>query len=1186
MRIGSCILLFMLSLAAFAAGPTLQTFTVKEYLRHQWTDELVHFPVSFTGALPKSLTLTDAAGTPMPCQVNGLARKDGVVTGTLWTVVTLPPKGEVTLNLQTGKPAVTALRLLSRGSELHLGNERMMLRLPRLTAPLKAPVELTTLPAPVLGVSMDGGATWLGGGSWLNAGDPLLVKAATTTVIEAGPVRVTVRYRLTFADDRTYQADITLGARQEAALFTDDTTVEAPKAAFRFNFQQGINADRVFWQNNYYADTYKGLTGDPVSFAKENIVCSLCPWTFWWLQDRTNWAGVYRNDGEPFIGLVALKPSRWSPTNWNGYDRTVIPITARQDGGLDATLGLLAWNEKQQDGTFKFSPAHRELAIAAGKASDYLDRKRMDLLKEAAAARAKNDNAAWNRLLGEGMWQFKLRKQLMQYSEFPLDEVKEFGFGTPLKTSGRKHPFLLISPADIERARKQAKVNPSEKAAMEKATRYLAGLGCDPVAKINGSPDGWQKFYTENYVGNWLYECAPQAYIGSDDPKYGIILSAGVKGLATAVVDQFLAVPGRSSIGQNAHLGTTGILNLLLAYDLLADSPYLTAEDKAFVQAALILGAYVTDHPDYWNTDLGLCSANPNMTSLMKLPLGMLALYLDGHPLANKWLKRAEDELKSELEGDWIAPGGAWLECPFYQSPSLDGMFMLAQALKNVRGKDYFVDPQFKATMDYYGFILTPPDKRFPPNKPDGVGYMTVPSIGDAFPGFATTFNGWIAKATEKSDPAFSARQQFYWQGQAHNLFNGGRANALAMALCDTDLPTTPPAELARAFPGFGNILRSSWTDPKASYVSHRCGNFSHHYDPGDYNSIQYFAKGAPLCIDFGHRGATNAEVITMWRPDYHSTVSFDRGTDSYWGPSGGPKELNQKAQAVRCLPRTMSYSAGLSYGSGNQQHLRHVLLMQSDDPLGATYLVMRDQTQDGQPNQAFTWNLWVMAKEPDIAGNTAHFPGLHGVDLDAHLLWPAMAMLTKDAYKYKQWVHPWGHFEEEQTAVRARKAGSKDDFLAVLYPRAAGQGPAQVTALGTDRGAKIGHMEGSDLVLLSPGKTATITDGGDMVSGEIAFLRKYTDGALRLATVKGACTVKTDGWQLASNGATALHVKGTTITGESNGEAHTATIILPPNTGAVTVLLDGKPIEVKQDGLTLTLALPAGEHTFTITVK
>ncbi|HOS42615.1 MAG TPA: hypothetical protein PK794_02900, partial [Armatimonadota bacterium] len=1034
--------LLFLAAALAQAAPPLQTFTVRDYLRHQWTDELVHFDFAYPGGrtLPKRLTLTDADGVPLPTQISGLALKGGKVTGTAWTVVSLPPKGAVTLHLRPGDSAKSDLRLKVLDNELLLGNGHLTLRLPRLTAKLAKPVELAALPAPLLAIGSADGARWYGQGAWINADPPLRVKAAVTSVIEAGPVRTTVRYRLTFTDDRSYQAEISLGARQDAAFFTDATDVEAPAAAFRFAFQPGLGADRVYWRNNYYAAQTKGLQPAPIDFANEQVISKLCPWSFWWLTDQTTWAGFYQDGAEPFVGVLTLRPSRWSPVDWSGFARTTIPIIARPGGGLDITLGLLAWTQKKPDGTETFSPARRELAFTLGAASAHVT---------------------------QAMKEIPLRRQHLKYGEFPLDEVKDFHFDYP--RTARTHPFLLFTQADIDRARTQTATIPMLKAELAKATTYMTRLGCVPDAKIQ--KEGWKKFFDENYVGNGLYEKAPLAYVGSADPQYGLILSAGVKGMAGQVLEQFLEAPYHPSLGGNGHMSGTTMLRLLLAYDALADSAYLTAEDKADIEAALVFAGYVFNHPDYWNTDLGLCSANPNMTSLLKLPLGLLGLFLDGHPHAARWVTFAEEELKVEL-ADWIAPGGAWLECPMYQAPSLDGMFLLAQAIKNVRGTDYFADPNFRATMDYYGFILTAPDHRFPPTQTAGVpAPMTVPSIGDAFPVFTTPFNGWMAKATAQSDPAYSARQQYYWQAQSYSNLNSGRGvPGFILAICDPGLPAAPPAELARKFEGFGNILRTSWTDPKASYVAHRCGYYTHHYDPGDGNSILYHAKGVPLCVDFGHRGATGDEVRTMWRPDYHTTVAFDRpAPHTHWGMSGGPREMNASAQAVLSLPRTLDYSTGLSCGSGNQRHTRHLLLVKSDDQMGATYLVLRDSTKDGQPNQTFTWNVWVMAKEPEITGNVAHFPGLFGVDLDAHVLTPANPDFTKNAFTYKQWVNPWGFFEEEQTGVHVRKAGSKEDFFSVLYPRAPGQGPAEMTMIG-GKGLLIKHMEGIDLVLFSPG--------------------------------------------------------------------------------------------------------------------
>ena len=940
------------------------------------------------------------------------------------------------------------------------------------------------------------------------------------------------------------------------------------------------------------------------------------PWSFWWLKDRTTWAGFFQEGRDPFVGVVAIRPSRWTPYGWDGFEHTELPVTARAGGGLDITLALLAFKpdamvkptfgDKNADDVYvqycyetlsgavnepgglgKTVPLHRELAITAGAVSDYVDLGKAEIQEQAAEAHRQKDSAAWNRLLGEGRWLTRLRSQLVKYSEFPLDEVKDFAFDFTPAQPDRQHPFLLFSQADVDRARRQAQTAPSAKTVASAAIEYITRLGGEKlVDKIQAEPDGWQRFFRENYKGNGLYEHAPIAFVGSDDPTYGAILAAGARGLARENVNQFLSDPHRPCIGGNAHLGTTGLLRLLLAYDALAGTDYLTAEQKKEIRAVLVFGAYVTDHPDYWSPHLGISSANPNMTSLMKLPLGLLALFLDDHPRSAQWVTFAEEELHRELSDAFIAPGGAWLECPFYQGPSLDGMFLLSQALKNVKGEDYFSHPMFRAMMDCYGFILTPPDVRFPTKKADGEpALMTVPSIGDAMPGHVTPFCGWMAKATAESDPAYSARQQFYWQGQGLRLSSGGRANAFMAAICDPELPVAPPADLARAFEGLGNILRSSWTDPRASYVSHRNGHFFHHFDPGDPNSIIYFAKGAPLCMDFGHRGASGDAVQTMWRPDYHNTVSFNltaSGKDA--GVRVGSREANRETQDVRNLPRTLGYSAGASYGQDGQTVARHVLLVKSDDPMGANYVLMRDVTQGGQTDQDFFWNLWCLATGVVCEANVAHFPGQFGVDLDAHVLSPANPQFSSESYTCDSWVPVWAKFVETQHGVHVRKQGSEEDFFSVLYPRAQGQGPAQVTSLAGGRAVAVTHMEGTDVALLSPGTVTSVTRGDVRLAGEIAFARRYAKGEVRLAVVKGSNAVAALGqWELSSDGPTAIAIAGNDVEGESSGEAHTVQLGLPPAYGAVVVTSDNQPLAAQRENDLLSIAMPSGHHRFTI---
>src|SRR5438445_12457294 len=112
-------------------------------------------------------------------------------------------------------------------------------------------------------------------------------------------------------------------------------------------------------------------------------------------------------------------------------------------------------------------------------------------------------------------------------------------------------------------------------------------------------------------------------------------------------------------------------------------------------------------------------------------------------------------------------------------------MFLLSQAIRNVQGRDYFADPQFKAMMDYYGFILTPPDRRFPPRPlPDMFAApMTLPPLGDTFAGWISCFNGWMAAATVQTDPSDSALHPCYWRRHGWYSARGKRTNQRTMRL-------------------------------------------------------------------------------------------------------------------------------------------------------------------------------------------------------------------------------------------------------------------------------------------------------------------------------------------------------------------------------------------------------------------
>ena len=1135
--------------------PPLQTFTLKEYLNHFWQNELVHFPVDTTTS-EKNLSLTDAKEHFLPCQFTDLKWDGDHLTGNVWTVVSLEPGSEEVFNLVPAaaisppQKAAPTLSISQEGKYIVLANEYLAVRIPNWTGLVKGSTNLTQLPAPWESVSRKTNL-WLGNARWINDGPPLSVKEASTQVIEQGPVRVIVRQSLTFTDGNVYNATIELALRQDAALIKEDSNLDAPKAGISFSMQAGLKADHVFWYNQEAkgnrASNY--LTDTPLEFHKQQVICKLRPWSFWWLGDITVWAGFYQKGADNFVGMIPLHPSHWSPTRWDGFDRTEIPIVAGPDGKVDLTFKLVATKNKDKSGVQTEMPLHREWALTAGTVKDHV--------------------------FVDGKTTPKLRRQLIQFSEFPLDDVKDYSFDFTAAKPNQVHPCLILTRDDVERVRRQAHTVPSVKAETEAAIRYIIAQ-CHADATLK--KEGWKPFYTKNYVGNSLVEKLPEAYLGSNDPIFGQMMAAAVKGLSRSLLDTFLERPSRPSLGAYGPWISKDILRVLLNYDFIARARFLTPEEELIVRNSLVLAAQVLSHPDYWNPDRGLASANPNMANSIILPQGLLGLYLAGHPQANDWLKASERELNSELR-DWISPGGAWIESPGYQAVSLDGIFLLSQAIRNVQGRDYFGDPQFRAMMNYYGFLLTPPDRRFPPrprpNMPSAP--MTLPSVGDTFAGWITCFNGWMAKATAETDPAYSAQQQFYWKAQNYYLGGTERATGITMAVTNPELPEKAPPELSHSFPGFGSVLRTSWTQNNATYVCHRTGPTLHHYHD-DFNSIVLYAKGAPLCLDFGNF----YQPLQRNEPWYHNRVSFSKKPSPQYGGSSG--ELVE----MRSLPPVIDYSYGKSWGGLGQEDQRHILLIKSTNPLGANYVVIRDTTVSRQSNQEFYWNLFCLSKDPTIKGDLVHFPGQLGVDLDVYMLSPATPKIEKDHWNWKQQIYVWNDFSEEQYGMRVAKS-SAEDFFSVLYPRARGQAAAKVVRWQDGSGLSVSHIEGIDLVLLSPGKPAKFGDATMSVRGKIAFARKATDGSLRLAVIKGSnneSEAAIGDWHLESCSPVSLFIRGNSVSGESAGDSHLARITLPPRFPDAILSLDGNPSEASRQGREMTVNLPAGNHTFTIQPK
>lgn len=1130
---------------------TLAVFTVRDDIGHHFVDELVHFDFDVADTT-EPLVLTDRTGTPLVTQITDMRRAGGRLSGRAWTVTSVERRGATVIQLrvarraglsqgaqrQAARPA--GVTVVKEGTRLLLGNDRISVALPRWSD-VALPVALDAFPAPFDGVR-EGSGSWLTDASWTHGQRPRKVVEAHTRVVEDGPVRGVVQQQLVLDDGSSYTATLRLAASQDAAVIVEDSDVDDPSTALRVSMHAGLAADRVYWQSQWSSSERHGTwalfdTKAPPS-TSEQVICKLRPWSFWWLPDLAEWAGFYHAGDEPFVGVIMLRPSKWSPDGWEGFERTEVPVTL-DARGLALSFKLAA----DRHHTPSAHPLHREWAVSVGKVSQ---------------------NVSTDPSLA------KLRHQLVKLGEFPLDELKSYGFERS-RDDRPTHKRLLFTAPDIARVRRLALSEPHVRAKTEAALRYLEGCG---GLQTTLEREGAGAFY-KRYVGHQLQEALPVAFLGSGDPIYAKFMGAAVMGLARTVVETFVESPPRPALGAYGPWFSETVTRLLLHYDLIADSSILSTEEDDEVRRILIFAAHVLDHPDYWSRPQGLASGNPNMSSSILLIKGLLGLALPEHSRSAAWLSAAEDELKSELT-DWVSPGGAWIESPFYQVSSLDGMFLLAHALRNVTGRNYFSHPRFRETMDYFGSLVTPPDPRFSLADGTNSSPMTVPSIGNAFAGTVTPYNGWMAASTALDDPAYSAQQQFFWRGQNYAYDNAWRAVGMVIGTTDPTLPARAPTQTSRAFPGFGSVSRSSWLDPRASYVAHRTGPNGHHYDH-DQGSFVYYAKGAPLCLDWGNL----YQPVTRSESYYHNLVSFDLKESAEHFAVGEGRLVD-----FRSLPDTLDYSHGEHSGSGGQHSSRHLLLIKSAAPRGATYLLARDTTGANSIDQAFYWNLWCLATSVEQRSNIIHFAGQFEVDLDLHVLSPAQPKVEVDQWSWTQTIYTWKDFREEQQGVHIAKVGSREDFFMLLNPRARSQRASKVEAFGGGAAAAILHDEGEDFVLLSPGKVTTARQNEVVLSGEIAFARRSAREGLRLAVVLGASSARLGGFALQSSGPVSISVAKKTLVGESSGAPHRATIGIPRGVQVARAAIGGSPLPFSMDRGQIVVDLPAGEQRFELTLR
>ncbi|MBI2190776.1 MAG: hypothetical protein HYU36_02175 [Planctomycetes bacterium] len=287
-----------------------------DHLRHDWTGEVVSFPVEFQRGEcdGRSLALTQAwDGKRVPCQLVDVRRHPGggIQHARLAFIADLPARQSRTWRLEWGHQAKgtlpeTQMSAVREQDGLVLSSGVMALRVPARPRRFLMPVPASEVPAPILAVKGPDGQ-WRGRG-WLES--PLKVKGYETAFLEDGPVLKAYQVTYRFAGDKNYSVTFRLFNGLTYAHVTEEAQVDKT-SRFVFSIRHGFEpthlvrankpAEPVTYSENsrlnrFFFNNYFGQVSNSPPF------------------DFSDWIGFFREEAasRDYLAFVKVHGGSWT----------------------------------------------------------------------------------------------------------------------------------------------------------------------------------------------------------------------------------------------------------------------------------------------------------------------------------------------------------------------------------------------------------------------------------------------------------------------------------------------------------------------------------------------------------------------------------------------------------------------------------------------------------------------------------------------------------------------------------------------------------------------------------------------------------------------------------------------------------------------------------------------------------
>jgi len=742
-----------------------------------------------------------------------------------------------------------------------------------------------------------------------------------------------------------------------------------------------------------------------------------------------------------------------------------------------------------------------------------------------------------------------------------LNEVKDYVLDWDVKTP---HPHLFMTRAELEQAW-QRKPDPETVEELLTISERSRGIGSGYAMSMG--------------LGAWL-------------------MTGDAEAAKRATIVERLRM-------KMAQLGEFDTMNgggfTCSIFDTVMGSGLVPEKERKLLWARFAYLGYRMAHPDTWSMERGYCSGNLNMSVTSNMHLGLVACTIPDHPMAKTWIKPAR-LLFEEMMANNVGPAGEWPESiANYMHVSTAPLLYFAIAATNAGLGDLVNDDRLKRLLLYNAMQYTPPDPRHTELNKGGTSGL-LPPIGRGPAGKSNGLVGAMARATAKSDPAYSRKLQWVWlrSGQPMRI-PADRFGGWERVYMDPTLPAEKPDWQMNVFPRTGVLMRHGLGTPDEWYAYLVCEN--KYTVPTESGAMaMVFAKGAPISargvssypdreelllsrvllarprgdlayrsINYTHEAKRQIASASALASQHYALGDFTIDQPGRPMTFGDPETVSFKNW--RQLPEWPKVT---KEGKPGVKWRRQVLFVRDTEPAGVNYFVLRDTVTGGQPTM---WQFWTVSEKmgtpdqisdreaflADAPGNKTTEPrqlpqsdrytaaGQFDVDVEFYIAEPTDA--PRHTLRFGVPTHAYASltgFQEYQDLLHLQRPDNGAYFV-VIYPRRQKEEVPQFATMDDGKIIKVSGRFGSDLCFLSE-EPINVSAEGAKFEGTAGSVQDRNDGVVLSLGAKGR--VAYQDYSISGDGAAALRVGEDTLVLE-----------FPPNHPGVTVRIQTPGLWVEEKG-------------------